>query len=295
MIIVEILANSGQGNQMFQYLFAYAKAKKMNKKLIIITTDVTDERPYCLNKFSLDKNVLIRTIKIPRFKHKKVQIIYGKIVRKLVKIRYNHDYIIEKDNCHRKYTNYDLEKNKNYYISGYFESYKYFDNYKKDVIKQFEPIYEIDENTKKTFEEIKNCNSISLHIRRGDFEGVGRTINIDYFKEQMEKMRKKVENPIFYLATQDEKVIEEFKNCDDVRVINCKGENKDLNDWLCLKYCHHHIITNSTYSWWAAYLSDYKDKIVSIMSKEQYNAIENPTNPNEYEDFYPVEWLDENK
>lgn len=295
MIIGEILANSGQGNQMFQYLFAYAKAKKMGKKLIIMTTDVTDDRPYCLNKFNLDKNVLIKVIKVPRFKNKKIQIFYGKIVRKLLKIRYNHDYIIENDNCHRKYTNYNLEKNRNYYISGYFESYKYFDDYKKEIINQFEPIYEIDENTKKTFEDIKKCNSVSLHIRRGDFENVGRTININYFKEQMEKMRKKVENPIFYLATQDEKVIEEFKNFADVRVINCKGQNKDLNDWLCLKYCHHHIITNSTYSWWAAYLSDYKDKIVSVMSKEQYNSIENPTNPNEYEDFYPMEWLDENK
>jgi len=295
MIIVDIIGNSGQGNQMFQYLFAYAIAKKMNKKLMIITTDVTDERPYCLDKFNLDENILIKTVRIPRFKSKKIQRFYSRVVKKLIKMKYKTECIMEEDKCHRKYTKYNFDNDKNYYIYGYFESYKYFDKYKEDVIKQFEPTYRINEKTKKFFEQIKSENSVSLHIRRGDFEAVGRTINLDYYKEQMNKMRKKLDNPTFYLATTDERVVEEFKNDEDVILIDTKGENKDLNDWLCLKYCHHHIITNSTYSWWAAYLSDNKDKIVSVMTKEQYNSIENPINENEYYDFYPMEWLDENK
>lgn len=295
MIIVDIIANSGQGNQMFQYLAAYAAAKETNKKLIIITTDVNDNRPFCLDKFKIDRDIIFKIVRIPRFKNKKIQIFYGRVIRKLIKIKYKHECIIEDNKCHRKYIKYNFENNKNYYMCGYFESYKYFDKYNEDIIKQFEPTYRINDKTKKFFEQIKSENSVSLHIRRGDFKSIGRTINIDYYKDQMRQMRESLENPTFYLATTDDSVIEEFKNEKDVILIDTKGENKDLNDWLCLKYCHHHIITNSTYSWWAAYLSDNKNKSISVISKEKYNSIENPNYENEYEDFYPMEWLNENK
>lgn len=289
MIISEIIKNSGQGNQMYQYALGYSLAKKNNTKLLIINLNTSGERPYVLKFFALDKKIY-KVLKIHQFKNPRICNYYNKIVKKIIKCIFNVEMIVEENQMHRTYKEYDLHKNNNYYTFGYFESYKYFDEYKKDIIKQFEPIYKIDKETNEIFEQIKKCNSVALHIRRGDFEGVGRTIDINYFKKQMDKMRQMIEKPVFYLATQDEKVIEQFKDFDDVKLINCQGKNKDLNDWLCLKYCHNHIVTNSTYSWWAAYLSDYKDKIVLTMSKEDYNKSERTDKENEYDDFYPKEW-----
>jgi hypothetical protein len=287
MVIIDVKSKSGQGNQMFMYARAYALARETNQELIVIFSankKQIENRPFILDKFELDYNnikKIVRLDKLPKIirylKIKLYRFYYKKIKKSYI--------FIEKPQEHRLYTQINNNE-KNYYLYGYFESYKYFDKYRDELIKQFNVNYELNESTIATLNEIKNCNSIALHIRRGDFVLEGKAVGTEYYKSQMQKARKEIKNPIFYLATTDQKVIEEFKKFDDVRIIDTIGENKDINDWLCLKECKHHIIANSTYSWWAAYLSNDKEKKVYMPTPEEYVKFEKRECIDEYKNFY---------
>lgn len=288
MILLEIIDGAGQGNQMFMYSRAYALARRTNQKMLIIFStqkEKIENRPFVLDKFNIDEKYIHRIIRLDKhnrilrtFILKTYRFLYKKILKSYI--------FIEEDQKHREYVPIQIKNCKNYCLYGYFESYKYSEKYRKDLIKQFEPNYEIDASTKKLLQEIKNSNSVALHIRRGDFILEGKDAGTEYYKRQMEKVKQEIENPTFYLATIDRQIIEEFKKYDNVKIIDTIGENKDINDWLCLKECKYHIIANSTYSWWAAYLSNDKDKKVYIPTEEEYEQFEKRDCSKEYENFY---------
>lgn len=288
MIVLELIDGAGQGNQMFMYSTAYALARKTNQKMIILfSTEKTklENRPITLDKFNIDKKYVKKIVRIDKF-NKLFKTIILKYYRIIYKKILGACSIIESPKKHRNYIEINNLNYKNYYLCGYFESYKYFNTYRTELIKQFQPNYELSESTKQLLNEISNCNSIALHIRRGDFALEGRDVGTIYYKQQIEKVRKEIVNPIFYLATIDKNVIDEFSKYNDVKIIDTIGEYKDINDWLCLKHCKHHIITNSTYSWWAAYLSDAPNKKLYIPSEEEYISFEKRDCKEEFEDFY---------
>lgn len=285
MIVLEIIEHAGQGNQMFMYSAAYALARKTNQKMIILfSTDYkrVSDRPFILDKFNLDYNYIKKIIRIDKYKN----IFIAKIMRKFYKFKYkkllkNNFVYYEKEGNARIYnqlpTNY-----KNYYLRGYFESYKYFNEYKQDIINQFKINFELNDKTANFLKEISENNSVAMHIRRGDFLLEGRSVSTDYYKTAIKKLSNNMAK--FYLATIDKKVIDEFKNNDNVELIDTNDVNKDLCDWLALSKCKQHILSNSTYSWWAAYISN-SNKIY-LPTFEEYKFMQTVASKQEYEDFY---------
>lgn len=288
MILLEMINGAGQGNQMFMFARAYALARKSNQKILIIFStkkEKIESRPFILDKFKIDKRYIYKIIRLDKY-NQIIRVLILKFYRFLYKKILKSNVCIEEQQKHRNYIKEEKYKYHNYYLCGYFESYKYFNKYREDLIKQFEPNYQISSSTKKILNEIRNSNSVALHIRRGDFVLEGKDAGTEYYKKQMKIVENEIENPIFYLATIDNKIIEEFKKYNNVRIINTMEENKDINDWLCLKECKHHIIANSTYSWWAAYLSNNKNKKVYMPTDKEYKQFEKRECLNEYENFY---------
>lgn len=292
MILLELLGGAGQGNQLFMFSRAYALAKETNQKITILfctSKERIKNRPYILDKFNIDKDCISHVIKLGN-KNKIIRSLIVRWYRILYKNVLKANSFIEEEQKHRIFVPMNNLNSKHYYLYGYFESFKYSEKYRDDLIKQFTPNYELNETTKQLLNEIKSCNSIALHIRRGDFVLEGKDAGTEYYKKQMDKARKEIENPVFYLATIDDKIIEEFRKYKDVRIIDTTGDNKDINDWLCLKECKHHIIANSTYSWWAAYLSDYENKKIYMPTLEEYESFEKRDFKREYNDFYWKEY-----
>ena len=288
MIVLELVDGAGQGNQMFMYSRAYALARETGQKMIILFNTERariNTRPYVLDKFNIDKKYIKKIVRLDK---------YNDVVRKIIIRCYRLFYkrivgfytFMESRKEQRVFRDVESYDYKNYYLYGNFESYKYFDKYRDEIVKQFSINYKLDDNTKEFIKGIKKCNSVSLHIRMGDFVSIGRDVSIDYYKKQMEKVKHQIENPIFYLATTDNKIIDEFKKYENIRIVDTTGENKDINDWLCLKECKHHIITDSTYSWWAAYLSDSKDKKVFSATLEEYSGFQKHNCDIEYYDYF---------
>lgn len=158
-----------------------------------------------------------------------------------------YDILLEKTT---KYSDYSdkIKENKNYDLIGYFQSYKYFDEYRKDIEYYFtlksEWIFNIE-------------NSVSIHVRRTDYlslQHVHPVLDIDYYFKAIEVFPKDFN---FYVFSDDiDWCKENFPS--HFNFIN----NSIIKDFSYMKNCKHNIIANSSFSWWAAYLNSNKDKII---------------------------------
>lgn len=156
-------------------------------------------------------------------------------------------------------------KNKCFY--GTFESSKYFDDIKETIQKEFTPKYGILEKNKELYKEIENTESVCVTIRRGDFvqvESIRKNLYIctpEYFKEAINMMQEKVPNAKFFIFSDDVEWCK--KNMKFPKDTKFETGNDPVWEKLRMMYsCKHFIISNSTFSWWAQYLSRNKKKVV---------------------------------
>lgn len=165
-------------------------------------------------------------------------------------------------------------KNKVFY--GNFESAKFFDE-NKDFIKEiYKPNKNILEKNKELYEQINRNNSICITIRRGDFvdnpefKKVHYICDSKYFYKAIDEMKSKVENPVFIVFSDD---IDWVKNNMDfgVQAFYEDGTDPIWEKLRLMSACKHFIISNSTFSWWAQYLSS-NDKKVVIAPKRWKNT-----------------------
>ncbi len=110
---------------------------------------------------------------------------------------------------------------------------------------------------------LKQNNTVSLHIRKGDFSKIARDISqSEYYVKALELIKERVSNP-YYLVFSDD--IQWVKNNIGINVPHMYVSElgfEDYQELTIMKHCKHNIIANSTFSYWAAYLNDNKQKIV---------------------------------
>ncbi len=158
------------------------------------------------------------------------------------------------------------------YFFGYFQDPRYFDAI-SPLIKQtftLPPPPENGNNKKKEEEYHRKLalilaakNSVFVHIRRGDYVGIGCQLGIDYQKKALEYMAKRVPNMELFVFCED---LEFTQNLDlgypFMDMTTRDKEEEGYWDMLLMQSCQHGIIANSTYSWWAAYLINNPEKII---------------------------------
>ena len=110
-------------------------------------------------------------------------------------------------------------------------------------------------------------------MRRGDYLTSGKaqgflSLDLDYYKRAVELIREKVENPVFFLFSDDEEFIrQEFSWIEDVRIVSGNVDDRSYMDMLLMSKCRHNITANSTFSEWAGLLNDNDDAIVIYPKK----------------------------
>lgn len=189
----------------------------------------------------------------------------------------------------------NLENDRHYYMHGVWNSPYYFEGIEKMVKDVFKFDGDLSSENKCMQELIESCDSISMHIRRGDY------LNSTYIPLAETKY---YENALaFILEKETNHNVNIFIFSDDVDW--CKNNMSFLNSYKCvyishnvgnesyrdmqlMSLCKHNIIANSTFSWWAAWLNDYEKKIV--VCPKQYFKFKN------YNDkfvayHYPSEWV----
>lgn len=293
MVIVSIEENAGLGNQLFQYAHGYALAKKYGHALKVVSYlgRADNIRTYMLDQLTLDKDIVksvcrVDIMNIFRGKHFKGANALNRIYRRLIQKRYDRlcttgkiiKRSMQKDQNRTYIPDAPLNSDKDYYIEGFYECYRYFIEYADDIRKQLKVNPDrIDIDTRRWQKQIQCCNSVALHIRMGDFATCNRLFPISFYENAYRHLNNILEDPVFYIFSEDDFVKNYFeeKHEKNIKIVSLNCDNKDMMEWHLLSCCHHHVITNSTYSWWSAFAADYSDKRVFIPTEEEYLQREN--------------------
>lgn len=276
------------GNQMFQYatVKSYKKKFNLNDQIILDFSKLkllgTKEQGFCnqLDCFNIT-DYKSKKIKFNYYTclwtyiHKFIIYYILKDEKKIYKFENKiQKFLNKKGIFYFSYGYYPLTimNKKNKYFYGDFESPMYFDNIKDCLIKDFTPKYDKLKKNSKLYKVIENKNSICISIRRGDFVTDSEiakkhlVCTDKYYYKAIEEMNKRVSNPQYVVFSDD------IKWCKENLTFPKNTVYEDGTDpiWekLRLMYsCKNFIISNSTFSWWAQYLSRNKDKIVIAPDK----------------------------
>ena len=165
-----------------------------------------------------------------------------------------------------------LEQESAYY-EGCWQTEKYFKEIEAELRKSFQFQCEIPKATRQFLSQIEATNAVSIHIRRGDYlnsevqEVYGNICTDAYYRKATSRMAELVENPTYYIFTNDRDWAKEQMQEENFVLIDCNDESTGYLDMLLMSKCQHHIIANSSFSWWGAWLNANPDKIIIAPSK----------------------------
>ena len=168
------------------------------------------------------------------------------------------------------YYHFPNKNKKNIIMSGYFQSEKFFDGYRNEIKKLFAIKEQVDAYNYPYLEQIQARNTVCLSIKIEDNIGsiMYHVCTEKYWKEAIELMCKKVDNPLFFLCSDDVAYVKEsLIDCSMYDIIE-QDKNAPVHISLSvMSQCKHFIIGNTTFGWWAQYLCNYKQKIVIAPAK----------------------------
>lgn len=287
----------GIGNQMFQYAFAYVLAQKLKTKVLLDLSWFEEEnypegitpREFELDIFNVDyqkasKEDLNKII--PSKRRSKFQRFLWETF-KINSCKPSGNSFVETVNY--IFNKHLLTSDDYFYYDGYFQNEKYFKDYRNGILNSFSLKLPLDDKNNSVLDIIKSTNSVSIHVRRGDYVSLDCAskfhglCSLYYYAKAIKHIAKKVKNPHFFLFSDDIAwVVENLKIGYPYTVIDFNGE-KSFFDMELMKNCKHNIVANSSFSWWGAWLNQNPKKIV--VSPKKWIAKKQKC------DIIPKEWV----
>jgi hypothetical protein len=251
--------NGRFGNQMFQYatLYSIAKTKKYNFGVPYSNRNENEYQDFCLPDCFPNLSAKDSSSVRPR---------YTAMERNF---EYNPGIFGVQDNTD---------------IVGYFQSEKYFVDYKNDLLKEFE----FNEEIKKAANDIRSLSkkeAISVHLRLGDYVHQQQNhpvCTIDYYVEALNQLPDDL--MVFAFSDDNEKAKDLFTSLGR-KVVIADTQNKFI-DMCTMTMCEYHVIANSSFSWWGAWLSPMK----KVYAPARWFG-SSPNVPKNWSDIYCKDWI----
>ena len=290
--MIIVCLKGGLGNQMFQYAAArrLASLHKVSLKLDLswFGDDLSGVTPrsYALDPFFIHAEPATYQ-EIARLYEPQA----GRIRRLLNSInpRYRKTHI-RGQNFH-----FDpdiLQLPDNIILDGYWQSEKYFSNIDSVIRSDFTVRAEPEGRNREVAAVINESNAVSIHLRRGDYVSDAKNVarywvcSNDYYMRAIKLVTEQVERPHFFVFSDDpDWVREHFIMPHPMTLVDHNGPDQAHEELRLMSHCSHHIIANSSFSWWGAWLNPRPDKIV-IAPLRWFN---DPTI--DTSDLMPATWL----
>lgn len=273
-----IRMTGGLGNQMFQYAL-YLKLKSQGNEVKF--DDITEyegrkSRPILLWCFGID---------YPSASKEEINSLTdgcmdlsSRIRRKLLGRR-SMEYR-EREGCFDE----QVLKKEPAYLTGYFQSEKYFKEIEAQIREAFQFGKQIwnglpkeqAEKIKDYRNRIEKTTAVSVHIRRGDYLEndvvYGGICTDTYYRKAIAAMKEKFPDAVFFVFSNEAEwaknwIADNYENKDDFIIIEGTTEDTGYLDLFLMSLCSHYIIANSSFSWWGAWLNPDKGKVVIAPSK----------------------------
>lgn len=275
MIIVKLYG--GIGNQMFQYALGRHLAEKNSTflKMDLTVYEMFKLRKYELHNFEIWQHIAsieeIETFKCEN--STMLSRLVSKIGKRLgPKLYSTSDFYQNTIVVKEKQFYFDpsvLDMKGNIYLDGYWQSEKYFCSIRDILLREFTIKHKQDYINVELTKLICNTESVSLHIRRGDYvqnpltKQVHGICSLDYYEKAVNFITKRKSNCQFYLFSDDPIwVLDNFKINHPTTIIDHNNASTNYEDLRLMSLCKHNIIANSSFSWWGAWLNNNPDKIV---------------------------------
>jgi hypothetical protein len=267
MIIMQLMG--GLGNQMFQYALGRRLAieRNVSLKLDLSWYKQYDTRTYRLDYFQIDAEIAspdeLEGVKYSRWRG---------IPARFQQSIQNYLPYYRQAVVHEKSLSFDpniLKVPRHAYLNGYWQSEKYFKSIEIIIRNEFQPKYPLSPISLEWARVIRDNPSVSLHIRRGDYVSdphinqVHGVCSLKYYQKAAEHILLSKPDAIFFIFSDDlgwARLNIDFLGM--ANFVQVEGDARDTEELHLMSLCQHHIIANSSFSWWAGWLGSNPQKIV---------------------------------
>lgn len=295
---IKVRQISGLGNQLFQYAAGRYFSRRYGAPLILAIDQSGSishgfPRPFLLSKFHIRAEICNYT----RMDRYRVQ-----------PPRYSADLFarlnglqgiqVYREPFHRRYgfvPDISIDKNvRSLHLVGYWQSYRFAASIAEELRSELAFSEPPEGKNLEILKEIHETpDSVSLHLRRGDYTRAAEgniALSLDYYARAVQLFRRTLTSPTYFVFSDDMEFARKNLVLDGkARFIDHNDSFSAHEDLRLMSACQNHIIANSTFSWWGAWLNPSNRKIVYapkywLLSEDSY-----------FEDLFPPEWmLDDN-
>jgi hypothetical protein len=259
--MITVRLKGGLGNQMFQYARGRSLSLEKKEGLCLNLHDLEFPEPgdtrrkFCLDNFNIQAKITIpdKSDRFSRFLHQ-------------IRTRISGD-------------------------DGFYQSEKYFKNVEDVIRRDFTLRNTMSEAAQKSATEINAVeNPVSIHIRRGDYVTNTETnahhgvCSLDYYERAIGYMGEKISSPVFFIFSDDIDWVKENLKLENAVYVS-RPDIPDHEELTMMSRCKHHIIANSSFSWWGAWLDPNKDK--AVIAPERWFA----DKKTDSKDIVPEGWI----
>ena len=294
MIVSELI--SGLGNQMFQYAAARALSLEKNTELKLDRTwfDLEIEkqtpRSYGLDPFLLKPSFISEKERTFFLKPYSGGILNRVLLKWNAMQPYYKQRVYREPHFHFDSHFYDAKSNT--YLIGYWQSEKYFTKYAQQIRADF-GFKSLPGGQNENWRQlIQSSHAISLHVRRSDMVNNPDVVkthgscDLDYYTAAAEKIAEGVDNPIFFVFSDEPDWCKAHLKLEhQTHYIDNNIGEAAYCDMQLMSLCRHHVLANSSFSWWGAWLNPRDDKKV-IAPKRWFADDSKDTS-----DLIPAGWL----
>lgn len=268
MIIVKL--SGGLGNQLFQFAtgLAVANYKAKTLKLDLGYFDSVSEFQYSLDRFGVTTCLA---------NQEEIEVLKGgdsffqKVLRKLGLIK-RQKYFPEKE---RNIFDSSIFEKDDAYLDGYWQNERYFKGIESQLKKMLKLDFSSQFQGQAFYNEILETESVAIHVRRGDYlqnPHIG-VLPKSYYDSAVAKIEGLYANARFYVFSNDiEWCKKNITSILPMTYVTVDGD--DLDEFNLMKHCKHIITANSSFSWWAAWLNENKNK--TVICPKRWVNVNNP-------------------
>jgi hypothetical protein len=278
-ISVTAILNGGLGNQMFQYATGRALAMQRKRHLCLnigaFEFDHFYKRKYALGVFNLNNAVSLEANvdRASRF----IKLLSLPVNRPYLKGLANLFGFVERPFFYEPY----LLKQKRLFsnvLVGYWQDERYFNQIRNDLLIDFTPRNKLSAENQEIANKINSKkNTVAIHLRCNHEiatptesskplvspkVGQAYVLSAQYYEKAITEIRARVDSPQFIIFSDNPTWVKANYSVFNADLVLENDRGSDWEDLVLMSQCKHHIIANSSFSWWGAWLADSRDQVV---------------------------------
>lgn len=288
MIIIRL--KGGLGNQLFQYALGRAIAERSGRELKLDVSSYASDalRAFRLQHLSIRAQLAtpaeIEALNPPKAHYLRWCAVR---IRQALSPRRRHSYIKERAFAFDPEV---LDADGPVYLNGYWQSPRYFADVEATLAEEFRPHEALPAAAAELAEEMNRANAVSLHVRRGDYVSNPQALKLHgalalaYYERATTWVAERIDTPHFYVFSDaPDWVRAHLRIAGTTTFVAERCSNADFHDLTLMSRCRHHVLANSSFSWWGAWLNRSPDSLV-VAPQRWFQA------PIDTRDLLPPEW-----